>query len=307
METLSETLLKNYCNSAKRILTMADVGSMGGISPLWESIADYTQIIGFEPDEREFVRLSNSEGQVHHAVALADQVKPLTLYVTQDVGKTSLFRPNFSFLEHFPNVERFKVIDEVQLNEANVQTLDGLVADEKITNIDFVKLDIQGSELAVLQGGKRTIQSSVLAIQVEVEFAEVYSGQPLFSEVDMFLRHSGFDLMDLDRIYWKRKHYRGFEGRGQLIYADAIYLRNPDSVMQILAEYPQPTSRIAGLAAIACLYGFHDYAVVIIDRYISSGASESESLEALKRIVFEHDESFGDWSNGDRRLGNAPN
>lgn len=54
-----------------------------------------------------------------------------------------------------------------------------------------MKLDVQGSELSVLQHARRVLQD-VTALQVEVEFIRLYENQPLFAYVDMFLRDQGF-------------------------------------------------------------------------------------------------------------------
>ena len=73
-----------------------------------------------------------------------------------------------------------------------------------IEKIDFIKLDVQGSELTILSNAKRLLESCLL-VQVEVEFVELYEGQPLFSDVDNFMRSRCFQF-----------HYfvgHGFAGR----------------------------------------------------------------------------------------------
>ena len=57
-------------------------------------------------------------------------------------------------------------------------------------------MDIQGSELMALQGGSKTL-NNVLTIQTEVSFVQQYKKQPLFSEIELFLRKKRFNLTRL--------------------------------------------------------------------------------------------------------------
>ena len=52
-------------------------------------------------------------------------------------------------------------------------------------------MDIQGAELDVLQGGENVL-SSVLAMVLEAEFVPLYKGQPLYGDLDAFLRRRDF-------------------------------------------------------------------------------------------------------------------
>src|ERR1700729_725784 len=73
--------------------------------------------------------------------------------------------------------------------------------------------------------------SSALLIQTEVEFVELYKGQPMFADVDTCLRANGFQFHPLN----------GFSGRAfkpliangdlnsafrQALWSDAIYVRD---------------------------------------------------------------------------------
>jgi Methyltransferase FkbM domain len=55
-----------------------------------------------------------------------------------------------------------------------------------INNVDAIKLDTQGSELDILRGATHVLPT-VSLIDIEVEFNELYDGQPLFCDVDRFL------------------------------------------------------------------------------------------------------------------------
>merc|ERR1711924_266039 len=84
-----------------------------------------------------------------------------------------------------------EVTKVVKRSEVKTRRLDDLLPDMPGGVIDFLKLDVQGYELAVLEGAEKTLQKA-LVIHTEVEFVEMYQKQPLFADVDQFLRRAGF-------------------------------------------------------------------------------------------------------------------
>ncbi len=83
------------------------------------------------------------------------------------------------------------------------------------TPIDIVKLDLQGGELEALRGFERGL-GNVRAMLIEVEFAALYESQPLFSEVEQYLRARGFRLFNLYEL-WTHTD-------GQMTSGDAIFV-----------------------------------------------------------------------------------
>ena len=57
--------------------------------------------------------------------------------------------------------------------------------------MDLLKLDVQGSELAIFQGGEEKLSGTV-AIQTEVSFVPLYKKQPVLGDIDLELRGHGF-------------------------------------------------------------------------------------------------------------------
>ena len=57
--------------------------------------------------------------------------------------------------------------------------------------------------MSILKGGRKSLRNAV-GLELEVEFAALYENQPLFNEIDSFVRNEGFELIDLRRYFWKR-------------------------------------------------------------------------------------------------------
>ncbi|HEX2978575.1 MAG TPA: FkbM family methyltransferase [Candidatus Babeliales bacterium] len=75
-------------------------------------------------------------------------------------------------------------------------TLDTWAAQNGITHVDFLWLDMQGYEMNMLKGSPKILKT-VKAILTEVEFIEAYLGQYLFADIKKFLEAEGFILKAL--------------------------------------------------------------------------------------------------------------
>jgi FkbM family methyltransferase len=276
-------------------LVLVDVGARGGLRPNWRAAQPHLKTIGFEPEADEFERLNRQTGAdgmtVFFHAALHKRAESLVLHIARDRGLTSIFAPNRPFLDSFPEAERF---DTVATAEMTTDTMDHVLHTGGIGDVDFVKVDTQGSELFILQGGEKTLRRSVVGVEVEVEFAPVYKNQPLFADVDAYLRSLGFSLFDLRPCYWKRADGRTVGGpQGQLIWADALYLREVTALPELLSKL-EPARRPAKLLkslSVSILYGYFDYALAILAAAgsVLSADDQRVAREAVLSAGKEHD------------------
>jgi FkbM family methyltransferase len=287
-------------------LVLADVGARGGLKKNWESARRHLQVLGFEPDKREYDRLqAQPAGDVRITffnVALHDRPGRLTLNVARDAGLTSIFEPDRTFLDTFPDAGRFDTVARVEIE---ADTLDHVVETHGVAGPDFIKADTQGSELFVLQGARRALETSVLGVEVEAEFAPIYRQQPLFADVDAFLRGLGFALFDLRPCYWKRESGRTVGGpHGQIIWGDALYLKSLPALSDITARLDAETrkSKILKIISIALLYGYADYALEVA-RAMSSALTPDE-MSTLEQALRAHSNPSSDFP-GRRTLASA--
>ena len=99
-------------------------------------------------------------------------------------------------------------------NEIKVDTttLKQFCFDKNIAQIDYIHMDVQGAELMVLQGAQEFIKKINL-IWLEVEAVELYKGQPLKNDIEIFMQKNGFLKIE-DTVYttagdqfWARKEF----------------------------------------------------------------------------------------------------
>jgi len=192
---------------------------------------------------------------------------------------SSLYDPNIEFLSRFPHVDRFEVIRKIRMK---TDTLDNQLKLNNIAEIDFMKIDAQGYELAILKGSAEYLQNAI-GLEVEVEFAELYRDQPLFPEVDDFVKKKGFELFDLKRLYWKRKDTKNTaDQKGQLVSGDALYFRAPEQI--VLLDGVTEKKIIRAICAYL-VYGYLDLAQTLFKCASDQGMLGKEASAQVELVL----------------------
>lgn len=185
-----------------------------------------SKIYGLEPSPEEYQKLKTLENdsEIYLPYALGNGEKS-TLNICQVAGMTSLLTPDYQILDHFYGWSQWAHIIEKQ--ELQTYRLDDIA---EINQVDYVKLDVQGSELDIILNGKKILSNS-LVIQTEVNFIPFYENQPLFAELDLELRKLGFMLHTFAPI--KKRAFKPlmvnnniYDGINQVMWTDAIYVRS---------------------------------------------------------------------------------
>lgn len=146
-------------------------------------------VVGFEPSAEALAELNRAKGpqETYLPYALGDGGVH-TLKLCKCLGMTSLLEPNPAIFPYFHGfAEWAEIVERIELKTVR---LDDVV---EIKALDYLKIDVQGAELMVFQNARRLLSECVV-IQTEVEFLPLYKDQPLFSDVETFLRSQGFIL-----------------------------------------------------------------------------------------------------------------
>jgi FkbM family methyltransferase len=160
---------------------------------LWPDCTVYA----FEPVPSAYERLltvaAELPDQIHpQQIALGCRTETSEMYVSL-IGpcggeqSSSLLAPSTTRQE-FPFVDFQKETIRVQ-----VTRLDVWAAEKKVTRVDFLWLDLQGVELAALEGCGDLL-ATVSAIHCEVQNVPLYEGAPLYPEVSRWLKKHGFRI-----------------------------------------------------------------------------------------------------------------
>lgn len=172
-------------------------------------------VAAFEPIPQEaavFRSIHDEQGVVLTEMALGREVGQATLHLSNSADSSSLLPIGDRQTEIFPSTRQVGVIDVA------VNTLDNYAALWQGRTKQLLKIDVQGYELEVLAGARRTL-TSCRYVYCECSEVELYSGQALRSDVSQFLAEHHFAEHS--------RHNSRFES-GQLIQADYLFVRSAD-------------------------------------------------------------------------------
>ena len=201
------------------ICTVLDVGAnVGDFAKLAREVFPSAAIYSFEP-------LPDCFAQLRSSLPGDTNFFPIESGIGREDGTLDFYRsfhsPSSSFLkmEEF-HKEAFPYTSEGQASEAlkiQVRTLDGLLRDKSLAENILLKIDVQGFELETLAGAVETLARSKVVI-IEMSFAYLYEGQPLFHEV-------------YETMYGHGYRFRGSLAQmlhpetGEIVQTDAIFVK----------------------------------------------------------------------------------
>jgi FkbM family methyltransferase len=199
-------------------------------------------------------------------VCLSDANGTATFYHNYDPYTSSLLKlaPEFDFSSwiegrDYPHREVFRTIREETIQTRTLDSLN-LLDDPEVAPPTIIALDTQGTELAILRGGRQLISEYTMGIVTEAEFVPFYEGQPVFGDVCAGLDEMGFTFVDFAFGPYKVDAFSsqlGLRSKRIIAFADALFLRKPSSLKTPL--------QLAQLAFVALLYGHSGYAFHALD------------------------------------------
>jgi FkbM family methyltransferase len=260
-------------------LVVVDVGASGGFENQWNAYGHNCKLIGFEPDINECSRLNlrdANKNKMYCPAALSHSKGKKLFYKTREIYSSGLLRADTEMSMRFEDNENGKF---VALGFVDTCDYDSFALDNKLPKANFMKLDTEGSELDILKGAEAALYDSVLGISLEMLFQKWRISQPVFSEIDLYLRSKGFMLYDFTSqkyarkvlppypTTWRMKPYGGGNTpTGQVIAGDFLYFRDP--IQEVFSGDTIGSGwdpgNILKLASLYELYNLNDCAVELI-------------------------------------------
>jgi len=194
-----------------------DIGAhVGAVTGIYRKMFPDSTIHCFEPFPESFAKLKKNT-----------EKDPLTFchnFAVSDKNGTAIFHSNSestanSLLASDKMGGAFwgdNVVDAKEQIEVKTISLDDFCQEQKIKEIDILKIDIQGSEYEVLQGAKDLLSvKRIKLIYTELIFCPTYEGQHALHEYLSLLAGFGYDFLDI---------YNQTRRHSQLIQADVVFV-----------------------------------------------------------------------------------
>jgi FkbM family methyltransferase len=162
--------------------TLLDIGANRGdfsreATMQWPDIQ--CTLVEANPECEELLRRS---GFPFHMAVVSDKVKAATFWTRNTEvagGGCSLYREKTTFYND----------QQAVANEVQTTTLDILFGEDR--TFDLIKIDCQGSEVDILEGGKKLV-SRASGLLLEVSVMEYNIGAPLWDDVLDYCKSIGF-------------------------------------------------------------------------------------------------------------------
>ncbi|MBF9029665.1 FkbM family methyltransferase [Rhodobacterales bacterium HKCCE3408] len=273
--------MADFAQTRRRVLTDAlrpsrpmricDVGASPLSLPPYQGLLEdgVAHVYGFEPNPAQFAALPETPGATWFPTAVGAAGERV-LRVHPTAGFTSLFPMDAEALGIIGK-DRWaeREVTEIPLTTTPLDAVEGLPP------VDLLKMDLQGGELEVLQGGTRTLADAV-AVVTEVRFHRIYEDEPLFGDLDAELRAQGFRLhkfLFTKSVMMPHAHEAEVVRprlTSQLLDGDAVYLRDG-----ALGSFGDDALHFLALAADA-VFDSPDLALGCLDELIARGLAPAD-------------------------------
>ena len=171
----------------KKLIAL-DVGAQGGFfneSIFSKKYDSFFKPIVVEPIPKEAKKLEDKNYKVISKGLWSENCKKKLYILGKRPGSSSMYKPNLNALSLYDFKEKdFNLFDCTDEIDVECTTIKESLKKFKVNNLDFLKIDTQGSELEVLKGLGEYFP---LMMKIEVQIIPMYENVPSWSELVNFL------------------------------------------------------------------------------------------------------------------------
>jgi FkbM family methyltransferase len=174
-----------------KIRTILDVGANEGqFAEKMLAVCPEATIHCFEPLKDAFenlsVKFSGKKNLIAHNFGLGSASEDKIIHCNE-------YSPSSSMLEMLElHKSNFDFAVKVEEKTISIKRLDDCFLDQLAKPL-LLKIDVQGYEMHVLEGGERTAKQADVII-IETTFRPLYKGQPLFEDIFNWMTQRGFSF-----------------------------------------------------------------------------------------------------------------
>lgn len=256
-------------------INVYEIGSRGGAFDDLNKISDRINYFGFEPNPDECKKLNlkskNSKKfleEKYFQFAIGGNNPRETLYVTKQPGCSSYLEPETETISFYRRQKWFEVVETFKIPTL---TLLDFCQSTNSPKPDFLKIDVEGMELEIIQGMGHLLDN-VLGMRIEVNYLSHRKQQPKFGKIISILENEGFRIFQfLENHSWRTDSLLGDHfplrnnirfSRGQLAHGDVLLFRCP---VIASADSKVGHQQLIKLAMLFDAYGFIAHSKEIIN------------------------------------------
>jgi FkbM family methyltransferase len=224
---LKKDLLKLFRKGDQ--LTILDIGGCEGEESIrYSRIFPFASIYVFEPlpENQKLIAENLKKHQVENIklmpFAVSDEEGFCQFYISSGHPENQPTDLDWNF----GNKSSSLLLPEISNNanwlnfdqkiDVQTTTIDSFFVKNKIDEVDFVHMDVQGAEMKALAGAKGYL-SKIKTIWLEVSNIELYKSQPLKTDIEQFMKKNNFYLAKSemegnvgDQFYINKNYFKTF-------------------------------------------------------------------------------------------------
>jgi len=182
-----------------RAPVLVDIGASGQPPAIWLPLATSAIYVGFDPDQRELSWARRGpfarETIMRKAVSPEAGQRTIRFNLTASPQCSSILAPDLANLDAYLFADLFRVVSEATVPAV---TLTEAVNNLGLKNIDWLKIDSQGTDLRLFNSLDAPLRNQVLAVDIEPGLIDAYVGEDLFVDAHRNLVQQGFWLSNLE-------------------------------------------------------------------------------------------------------------
>jgi hypothetical protein len=270
--------------------TLIDVGCSGGIAAYWSVFGQSICAYGIDPMIEEIKRLKAAETNpdIHYWAGYIGlsanhpfmqkreaRGRPVGNSLWERLSTAWALKLLSSTTDDDKTKIKLNRWGETKLADKSICIgIDDFVVREKISNVDFIKIDVDGEDFCALHSCEGIINShQVLGFMLEVNFfGEACETDNTFHNTDRFMRKHGFELFDLTVRRYSRRALpapfvlsRPAETKwGPPFQGDALYVRDVAGISEHRPPFPMSTHKLLKLVSIYEMFGLPDCAAELL-------------------------------------------
>lgn len=201
-------------NNIKTIIDIgANIGQFANIYGTAKSLKDI-KIYSFEPIKHCYDSLVLNTKNLNiecYNIGFGDKKEEAIIKIYNHDPSSSLLEMAKLHEELYPHSKGYRE------EKVDIDTLDNFFNNKSFDDNLLIKIDVQGFELNVINGGLNTLKRAKV-ILIEMSYQELYLGQALFDEIYIILRNLGFRF--------KGNIVQTFSPLdGSIVFSDSIFIK----------------------------------------------------------------------------------
>ena len=204
-----------------------DVGAYQGQSVQYlKNLFDKPLIYSFEPSLKNYQIIKNKKykDNICFNMAISNFTGETVFYENKIAHTSSLFKVNIDSKDSVEinkgNANDNEKLKSTYNKEVKIKTttLDDFYRTQKLTKIDLLKIDVQGAEVLVIEGGMESFLKNTQAIMIEVSLYDYYERNNGIYDIEKNIFPLGFKLYSIIDISQNPMN-------GRTDWVELLYLR----------------------------------------------------------------------------------